>query len=265
MTHYTFTKTAAEKTAPMQQAFRSQTTAPLDGMWLSFVSMADHYDIRNDDTIIGYCALNSEQKILQFFVAAGHNTSAIFEAIISEIDIKGAVVSTAEPHYLSLCLDKQISLSVNALMYHVESNSTTEHARFPDGADFKPVTPDQLETAVEFAHQALGADKGWLTGYYSERIAGDELIGLWQDGNLIAAGECRPSKEQPEYADVGMVVSPNHRTKGLATNILRELILVSHRKGLRPICSTENSNIAAQKSIARAGFVSQHRILDITF
>tara|TARA_R110002096_G_scaffold397929_3_gene593899 strand:- start:686 stop:1483 length:798 start_codon:yes stop_codon:yes gene_type:complete len=265
MTHYTFTKTTAEQTAAMQQTFWSQATAPLDGMWLSFASMADHYAISHGDTVIGYCAINSEQKLLQFFVVPGHDTGVIFEVLIKEVNVTGAVVSTAEPHYLSLCLDKQTSLSVNALMYHVLDDSTTEPATFPEGSDFKPVTSDQLETAVEFAHQALGADKGWLTGYYTERIAGEELIGLWQGDTLIAAGECRPCKEQPKYADVGMVVSPDYRTKGLATNILRELILMSHRKGLKPICSTEQGNIAAQKSITRAGFVSQHRILDIAF
>ena len=265
MTHYTFTQTTIDHTAGMQKKFHAQATAPLDGMWLSFAGMADHYLIAESGVNIGYCAINSEQKLLQFYVEPSHNVREIFTLLVKDKSVKGAMVSTAEPQYLSLCADLQTSLTVNGLMYHVPSGTMIQEASFLRGAEFKLITQEELETAIEFAHIALGADKGWLNGYYSDRINGEELFGLWLDGALIAAGECRPSKEQPAYADVGMVVSPSFRALGLATSILRQLIQISRTKGLQPICSTEFENIGAQKSIARSGFVSHNRILDISF
>ena len=62
-----------------------------------------------------------------------------------------------------------------------------------------------------------------------------------------------------------MVVGKNHRRGGIATNILRALAGHAQSKGLTSICSTETGNVGAQKAISRAGFVSTHRILEITF
>ena len=81
----------------------------------------------------------------------------------------------------------------------------------------------------------------------------------------LATGECRPSDSQKPYADLGMVVSKNHRGQGLATNILRQLIRRCRENGLSPICSTERDNYAAQKAIENSGFVSHHRLLEIAF
>ncbi|MEX0300311.1 MAG: GNAT family N-acetyltransferase [Kordiimonas sp.] len=265
MTHYVFTEATVEQTAEMQAIFHKQACAPLDGMWLSFAAMAEHYFIAENDVNIGYYAINNEQKLLQFYVEPSHDPKTVFQALLTSKTVRGAMVSTAEPEYLSLSLDHQASLSVNGLMYHFQDSAVIEKAIFPSGANFKLIIQEELETAIDFAHLALGADRNWLNGYYSDRIKGEELFGLWLNGALIAAGECRPSKEQPAYADVGMVVSPSYRAKGLATNILRKLIQISREKGLKPICSTEFENIGAQKSIARSGFVSHHRILDVKF
>ena len=36
-------------------------------------------------------------------------------------------------------------------------------------------------------------------------------------------------------------------------------------RGLVPICSTTADNVAAQRAITKAGFVSRHRILEVSF
>ncbi|MFT5611628.1 MAG: putative acetyltransferase [Polaribacter sp.] len=53
-----------------------------------------------------------------------------------------------------------------------------------------------------------------------------------------------------------MIVSEHPRNKGVATAILQELVIIDTRLGLKPICSTEKSNVGAQTAIARCGFVA---------
>lgn len=265
MSIISFTETALSDLTGMKQQYLSSVTAPLDGMWEIFTDMADHYTIRCDAKPAGFCAINAEQKLMQFYLPSIIDAADIFASALSELKITGATVSTAEPHYLSLCLDHQKTIAVNALMYHAADDTPLAEAHFPVGAEFRLVAKNELAAAVAFAVEAIGADEAWLNGYYGDHIAREQLYGLWQGGTLMAAGELRVSASQRPYADVGMVVSPNQRGNGIATNILLQLRRLARENGLKAICSTEFNNVAAQKAIMRAGFSSHQRVLEVTF
>lgn len=265
MNSYTLTKVECADLAKLKRKYLGQLAFPLDGMWKSFVGMADHYSILAEGEDVGYCAINAERKLLQFYVPGDHEAEQIFGQILAELNVTGAFLHSFEHQYLSLCMDHQESVTVNALQYHADKSAETEAVAFPAGAEFRLIEPAELQAAVDFAVAALGADAGWLSGYYSDLISGGKLFGLWLDGALIATGECRPSETQEPFADVGMVVSNDHRRQGLATNILRQLVQQCRERGLSPICSTERDNIAAQKAIEKSGLVSRQRILEVTF
>ena len=265
MSDYKIKKSTAGELSSLKQDYLDGLIAPIDGMWASFVSMADHYAIICGEDIVGYTAINAEHIMLRFYVEKGHDQAALFAQIVDEISVKGAVVATQELEYLSLCLDNQNSVSVNALLYHCAADTELEAAIFPDGTDLRAITKGELQTAVDFAVAVLGAPEGWLQGYYSDRIEGEELFGLWQGDVLIGTGECRPSADQKPYADLGMVVSPDYRGQGLATAILREMLHDCRLRALSPVCSTESANAAARKAITNAGFESQMRLLEVGF
>ncbi len=62
-----------------------------------------------------------------------------------------------------------------------------------------------------------------------------------------------------------MIVAQSQRGKGIATQVLQFLVASANERGLIPICSTESSNLGAQKAIKRAGLVAQNRIVQIEF
>lgn len=262
---YQIQKTSPDKLLFLKNEYLEDLIAPLDGMWVSFISMADHYAIVRGIDIIGYVVVNSDQVMLRNYVRRGHDQEDLFAQVIKELAIKGAVVATQEFNFLSLCLDNQKSVSINGLLYHCDPDTKIEIADFPEDTEFKVIKPQELKTAIDFAVTAIGAPQGWLQGYYSERIEGKELFGLWREDVLMAVGECRPSAEQPSYADLGMVVAADYRGQGLATAILREMLHDCRNKGLNPICSTEGTNVAARKAISNAGFESKRRLLDVSF
>ncbi len=259
-------KTGSAELADWKMRYLQQVAAPLDGMWQTFVAMADHYSLSGGSQVAGYCVVNSEQQLLQFFVADRELAAGLFAQVLRELNVQGAVVATCEPQYLNLCTAHKASPPTEfSLMYHLDLDRAVAPPAFPDGTELRPVSADQLETAVEFGVAAIGADAAWLAGYYAERIDGAELFGLWQAGELIATGESRPSQIQPPVADVGMIVGPEHRGRGIATNILQWLIHDCRQRSLQPICSTETGNVAAQRAIERAGFTSYQRILQFCF
>lgn len=255
----------------LKQQYFSNTTAPIDGMWhFGFVPMSDHYGFYENEDLVGYCCVNGDGYLLQFFLSPEALTypEALFAQILDNTEsvttaVNGAFVSTAETHFLSLSLDHASSTAVNALMYQAfESTNTASLADI----DLQLATQEQLSDLVDFAVETLGAPKEWLTGYFGNLVARQELWAYWINGEVAATGECRLNDEfQTNTADLGMIVAKSQRGKGVATRILNTLSNHAQSKGLQAICSTESTNIGAQKAIAKAGLVSTNRIVQVTF
>jgi GNAT superfamily N-acetyltransferase len=256
-----------EQLRRLKQQYIEQVTAPLDGMWLTgFVPIANHFGFYKNEMLIGFCCVNQDGYLLQFYVDPGNQIQAasLFELIINKNDlamgkVNGAFVSTAEAQYLSHCLDNFTSFKVNSLMYQQGDTVTLVHE---SELEMVSITLDQLSVVVEFAKTNMGAPEEWLTGYFSNLFKRKELYGYWQNNQLVATGEFRMNdKYQIEYVDLGMIVATSERGKGIATNVLKFLINIAQSKGLKPICSTEKDNIGAQKAISRAGLISGNRIV----
>ncbi len=258
-----------EPLAELKRLYIQQTTAPLDDMWLfGFVPAAVHYGFYDDTKLVGYCCVNDEGYLLQFFLISQYRneSSDLLEAMVrlddpSTLKVNGVFVSTAEPFFLSLCLDTFSTFEVKALMYQEKAPSSMKEQDLV--LPLVTIESVQLPKAIEFAKEAIGAPEDWLTGYYAKLISRQELFGLWEEnGDLIATGESRSYDDyQTEYAYLGMIVAESERGKGLATQILKQLASMNTSKGLKSICSTDKMNLASQKAISRAGFFAGHRIV----
>ena len=255
-----------EQLGELKAQYMDQTIGPLDGMWLcGFVPMATHFGFYDDDQLVGFCCLNEEGYLLQFFLCTEYQarSTEVFATLLENNDsavgqVKGAFVSTAEPQFLSLCLDSFSAFKVNALMYRRDQSSSVAS----QAIELKLVDMEQLTETVRFVKSSVDVREQWLSGYLTNLINRQELFGYWQDGGLVATGESRGYDEyQLDYADLGVIVAERERGKGLATRVLRQLVAITEGKDLTPICSTEKTNIGAQKAIGRAGFFAANRII----
>ncbi len=252
----------------LKKQYMQRTTAPLDGMWLcGFVPLASHFGFLEDDELVGSFCVNDEGYMRQFFMHQKYQSQAsqLFESILNRdasptSKIRGAFASTAEPDYLSLCLDQFAKFEVNALMFQREGAPQEEQRE--NAPALANVESSQLPEAIDFAVASIGAPAEWLNGYYTNLINRRELFGVWENGRLVATGESRGYDEyQTEYADLGVIVAESERGRGLATQVLKQLDAMNKANGLKSICSTEKSNGAAQKAIGRAGFFASNRIV----
>ncbi|WP_019028653.1 GNAT family N-acetyltransferase [Colwellia piezophila] len=255
----------------LKQAYFAQSIAPLDGMWhFGFVPMAKHYGFYHHQNLVGFCCVNEEGYLLQFYLSPEINNTAqtLFTLIAQNNssvigEVKGAFVSTAELNYQVLCLDNSASFKVNALMFQNQPELATKQF---EPIEMQAATTQQLSEFVNFAAANIGAPEQWLSQYYGNLISRNELFGYWQHGQLLAAGECRLFDQyQTEYADLGMIVAQSARGQGIAKQVLTYLIEKAANQGLKAICSTESGNIAAQKAIYQTGFTAAHRIVQFEF
>lgn len=255
----------------LKMRYIEETTGPLDGMWLcGFVPMASHYGFYNEEELVGYCCVNDEGYLLQFYLSQrNRNQSTRFLTSLLQADdglpgkINGAFVSTAEPDYLSLCFDCFSKFEVNSLMYQLDKTAAQpKWLTQKNVLALCPVESEQLTVAVEFAVASIGAPADWLQGYFANLISRRELFGVWENGRLLSTGESRGYDEyQTGYADVGIIVAKPERGKGMATTVLKQLIAMNEGRGLKSICSTESTNTGAQTAISRAGFIARNRII----
>ncbi|AQS37120.1 acetyltransferase (GNAT) family protein [Shewanella psychrophila] len=255
----------------LKQQYFSLSTAPLDGMWhFGFAPMSAHFAFYENHIPVGFCCINGEGYMLQFYLSprAKCQVTELFTLIAEQNctvigRVAGAFVSTAENDYLSLCLDNSSSFKVNALMYQQNKLQNIE-TREP--LEMILAGQEQLNDFVSFAAKTIGAPELWLLEYFGNLIQRKELWGYWCDRKLLATGECRLFDDyQTNYADLGMIVAKSERGKGAGTRVLYHLINQALKQGLIPICSTESSNLAAQKIINRAGLSSANRIIQFEF
>ena len=250
----------------LKKEYMNRTTTALDGMWLTgFVPMAKHFSLYREDKLFGYFCLNDEGYLLQYILDPIHDSqmSKVFKMILETNtsvagQIKGAFCSTCEPNFISVCLDHFSYHKVNALMYSESKPVQKDEEKL----ELILLTEEFLDAVVIFVNEAIGAPKEWLSGYYSNLIKRDELYSYLDREKIVAIGECRGFDEyQTQYGDLGVIVSPGERGKGLAAKVLLGLRSIAKDKGLISICSTTLENIGAQKAITRAGFAAGHRII----
>ncbi len=253
--------------ADLRRGYLAALTAPFDGMWEAFAGMSRHRELRAHGERAGYFCVNDEGRLLQFYVVEPFESLAakLFAEAVARDEVEGAMVSTADPLFLGLCLDLQKEVTVHTYLYRDHDRGEAARAAFVE-ASFDPVEAGELEAVAELQRASLDQDLGdWLVGYLENLIARRELYALRLDGEVLGTGEARISDRQPPYADLGVITMRRHRARGVASNILQRLKQLCTSRGLVPICSTTADNVAARRAIARAGFVSRHRILNVTF
>lgn len=253
----------------LKAGYLESLIGPLDGMWESISNASTHREIYVDQNRVGYFVVSDEGLLLQFFVepASARYRKEAFSKVADEESINGATVGTNDPVFLSLCLDMQNGIAVHTIQY-AEDLSSTQSPELEPTILFRLLQDSELEKTVLFQLACLGGDANmtnWLRGYSSNLIARRELFVLTRSEEWIGLGELRVSDTQEQVVDLGMMVHPSHRSHGWASTILALLHERSRSNGNRAICSTTMDNIAAQKAISRAGFVSRYRILNVSF
>ena len=264
---FKITSTTADDVAALREAHMASLAAPLDGMWEAFAAAAAHYAIHSETERLGYFCVNEEGQVLQFHLAPTSCTDApsVFSEVVAHDDVRGAIVSTAEPVFLGLCLDHLKRTQVHTVLY--EDHVRGEVAPPTLGElQLDVVEADELEAVADFERGCLDWDPGdWLAGYLKNLVARGELYAFRSGEELVAIGEVRKSDTQKPYADLGVMVARRHRGTGIASYVLWRLKDLCYDRSWKPICSTGVENIGAQRAIARVGFISRYRLLEIAF
>jgi GNAT superfamily N-acetyltransferase len=135
-----------------------------------------------------------------------------------------------------------------------------------------PVILNKIDTFRLDKARAIDLSDAWITGrdFYDSKDEVEQIYrsnGLWiafNDGQLVGSGVTIPIDGSGDVVDIGMVTRRSQRKKGFASLIVSELANVLESAGKRPICGCSESNFASKAALENAGFVSRHRLVQIS-
>lgn len=254
----------SESILSLVERWRKTLTAPQDGMWESFLEYATKVEIRADNRTIGYACLNDENQLLQCFLTEQwlEYGEEVLAELINQFEITSAMVGTNNPIFLSLCLPFQKTVEVHTLLFYDALEPVSTNYDLPP---IKLAWQEDLALLVNFYNESIGAPKEWLNQYLGNLISRGELFFLLQGSEILGTCEVRNSDSDVLVADIGMVVSKDHRLKGYGGYLLSKAKELAYDQGRKPICSCEAQNIGSLKSIHKNGFRSIHQILRLSF
>ncbi len=240
--------------------------APMDGMWEgAVITHAAFWEIRDQEQHIGHFCIDSNNYLLRFHLLKTHQVRSqeIFHWVISTYGIQHAIVSTIEPLYFSLCLDAQISIKPHSYLFH--DNTERELPSGLNNSVLRKAEKRELDTIIRFYRANTEGSKEWIEAFIQKRLNREELFVLYDRQVLVATGECIANHTQTPYTDLGMIVATSYRGRGLGSYILIQLKKHCYESGWKPICSCTAHNHASKKAIEKAGFISEHRMVEIMF
>ncbi len=120
--------------------------------------------------------------------------------------------------------------------------------------------------------RSIDLPDAWMTGrdFYDNKDEVAQIFrsgGLWiafNEGQMVGSGVMIPIDGSGDVVDIGMVTRPDQRNRGFASLIVSDLANLLESESKRPICGCAETNLASKAALEKAGFVSEHRLVEIS-
>lgn len=219
--------------------------------------MVQRGEVWSIDAPEGY-AVTCEGMLVEFHVApSGEDVRlAAFDAVVAASGVSGIVLKSFDRVLLALAGCRAGPLSQVGLLFRrcepvAPSDLPPLRPRPAAGDDLTAVLgldPEFFDDPDEVAFYA-GSDEAELILFHGE----DGVLAGCGISSTVVAG--RPG------TDIGMVVAPDRRGRGVGTAIVAAMRDRVAARGGRAICGCDIDNIASRRCLERAGFRTDHVLL----
>lgn len=261
-------KNPEENWQAIRQQFYSSLTMPLDGMWDEIIhDSASLWGFYDGDKVVGYCSVDEDKSLLSFYLDEIYQErqKAGFERVLFKLGVNQALVSTTNPDFLIMSLEKSRKMAVHSHLFEDDQVVSLPSPAYLASTDFRIDPINNVPKLVDYCAKNMGADPEWLKQYITRLVDRKEIFALCEKEEIIGTFEVRKSTNQEGIADLGVIVAEEYRSKGIGSFLMSKAKEQCYLQDLTPICSCEQENIASKKMIENAGFLSNNMILKITF
>jgi GNAT superfamily N-acetyltransferase len=211
------------------------------------------------DRVIGYAAVH-ESTLVELFVE---------EAELLVLDAAFGIVFDHFRVTRALCksFDSQMVTAASRRPARVKTIGHLFRRLVASGVSAAPGLVPRRGTerdveAVLSIHDGFFDDPSEIEGYAR---AGGLFLYASREGGLVGCGVFTRIVPEQSYVDVGMVVAPDHRRRGIGAQIVAHVTSVCVDAGWRPVCGCDAENVASRRTLERAGFRTAHSLLELTY
>jgi len=247
-----FTEDKSSKLINVMAEYSSRFTGVTDDFLEHHLIATSLYRIAADGISIGYFTIYEGDKISSFYMDKSKLFLAqtAFRQILIDFKIKIAFAATCDELLLSLCLDNQKSLEMQA--YFFEHGGSVVRPPEWDRAFLHLAKPDDVADIL---------DKDDVV----ENIRLGKYYVMRKNGIFIGQGFFNHNRLNPDRVSIGMSVHPDHRRRGVGRSIIMHLTDICCELGLTPNCGCWYYNYNSKKTLESAGYITKTRLLNVHF
>ncbi len=222
-----------------------------------------YYQILMDSVRIGYCCIDKEKTLWEFYLnkSARLHSQEVFRLLIDQGLMAAAECKSYDHLLMSLCLDHHKKADCTAYLFRDAVKVELPKLPYTD-ITFRMAAIEDYEVLSKHDRIAEG-----VTFFHDlkEDINNNEVFVFYAGQEFIGSGTVKKIWPGLGHRDIGMVVPEQHRHKGIGTYIIIRLIEYCHSNDLIPVCGCWYFNYASKKSLERAGFLAEHRMIRFYF
>jgi GNAT superfamily N-acetyltransferase len=221
---------------------------------------ADAHRIEWKGRPAGYCLRGADGLLVELELdrEAWPEKSELFGTLCDRLDLKGARCFSFDSLLLGLGVEHGWSATVEGLLFRDLADDRGPDPTPYAGLRLRPATLADVDAIVP--HRAGVFDD---VDQCREWIRGDHVSVLERDGEFLGIGLLTRVWRTRREHDVGVMVHPDHRGRGLASFILRTLKRQCLDLGMRPTAGCAAGNLASARALLRGGFLSRHSELEL--
>lgn len=222
-----------------------------------------YYQIYMDSVLIGYCCIDKEKTLWEFYLLKSDRVHAqeVFKLLIDQELMAAAECKSYDHLLMSLCLDYHKKSACSAYLFR-------EVTKVQDPViPYKDITfrmAEEEDYAVLAEHDRIAEGVNFFHDL-KEDIDHNEVFIFYAGQEFIGSGTVKKIWSGFVHRDIGMLVPEQHRYKGIGTYIIIKLIEYCRNNKLIPVCGCWYFNYASKKTLERAGFLAEHRMIRFEF
>ncbi len=228
------------------------------------VQECNYYKIMKNSIWVGYICVDSNKTLWEFYLvkSAMIHAQEIFKFLIDMNYINSAECITYDHIFMSLCLDFKKKSSCSAYVFRDSIEVNYPLIKY-DNISMRLATKEDYDSLLEINKIA----EGWNDFFtdLEEQIRMKEVFVFRSGDELLGAGTCKKTWQSRNYYDIGMVVASKYRNKGIGTYIILKLKEYCYSNNQIPVCGCWYPNYPSKKTLEKAGFIANHRVIRFEF
>jgi RimJ/RimL family protein N-acetyltransferase len=216
------------------------------------------FEIYDDTKLLGYALIHAEKTIIEFHINPDANGFAdeAFSQLVSVSKATNALCKSFDDLFVTACSNLNWRFEPGGFMYRRFEKSSKTLSTIPN----EPATTEDINTILEM-HDGFFDGVSEILSYLEPNA---RLFKYHLQNELIGCGIIKQINAGFDFYDIGYVVKKSNRQKGIATHIAVHLKEYCLAQGWKPVAGCNISNIASQKTLQNAGFISEHTILNFS-